>query len=137
MTHLGIDFHSAISGDEFIWNLIPLSDRNPTTNDRIILHVTHRDQIVDMLDPQKVEYIWHKCLVSRIFHTRYTLGIVEVLGGRIPSSLTSIVYHIFDHLAQRSSFFLEVYYDSYATSLGAFNSFADPKDEVWSTSANV
>lgn len=136
-TDLGIDFHSPISWNEFLWYLIPLPDRNPTANDRVILHVTHRDQVVDMLDTQKVEYIRHKCLVSRIFYPGYTLGVVKVLCGGITSSLTSIVHHVLDHLAERPSFLLEVYYDSYATSLGAFDSFANPKDEIWSASTNV
>ena len=46
---------------------------------RIKVHITHGNHVVDLLNAQPVQYVWHESLEAHILHARNQLGRAEIL----------------------------------------------------------
>jgi len=75
-------------------NIVSLMDRNPALYDSIILHITHRHHIIDLLDAQPVQDVRHQCLEAHVLDTGDHFSGFEVFIGGVASAFTQVVYEI-------------------------------------------
>ena len=94
MCYLSIYLHSTIRRYELIGNLIPIRHCNATSNDGVVFEITHGNEVGDVFDTQKVQYIRHKGLMSSILNTCDNGGVVEVFRSIVASSFPPIVHHV-------------------------------------------
>jgi hypothetical protein len=101
------------------------------------VHITHRNHVVDLLNAEPVQYIWHKSLEAHVLHASNQLGRAEVLVRGVATALAKVVYQIFGHLAERTAFLAEVHDDANTTALRRTDAFLNREHEVRFASADV
>mmetsp|Transcript_65176 Transcript_65176/g.173780 ORF Transcript_65176/g.173780 Transcript_65176/m.173780 type:complete len:527 (-) Transcript_65176:281-1861(-) len=137
--HLGSDLHLCILGNHVWWNLYSLHNLDARRHDRVMLHVAHGDEPVDLCDAQPVQDIGHEDLEAGVGHASHLLGAVEILGRLVTAllALTHVVDEVFCHLPKRSALFSEVYNDSCAASLSTLDALLDGLRQVRPACADV
>ena len=101
-------------------------------NDRIVLHVGHADEVVDLRDSEEVQGVGHESLETSILHSSNLLRTAEVSIGRISSFLTfaRVVDQVFGHLAEGSTFLSVVDDDAASTPLRRFDTLLNRMRQV-------
>ena len=100
-------------------------------------HITHRNHVVDLLDAKPVQHVRHESLEAHVLHTSYELGRAEVLVCGVATALAKVVYQIFRHLAQRTTFLAEVHNDANTTALCRTDALLYREYEIRFASADV
>src|SRR5919201_351291 len=64
-----------------------LADLDAGAHDRVVLHVRHRDQPVDLADAEPVQHVGHQLLEPHVLDAGDALGAREVLRGAVAADL--------------------------------------------------
>mmetsp|Transcript_15028 Transcript_15028/g.35429 ORF Transcript_15028/g.35429 Transcript_15028/m.35429 type:complete len:298 (-) Transcript_15028:633-1526(-) len=128
-----------VGGNELVGDGDALNDLDARLGDGVVLHVTHRYQLVDLSDAQPVQRVGHQLLESHVFNARHTRGAMEV--GLRPVSpllpLPGVVHKELGHLAQAPALLPEVDNHAHASLLCSPDALLDAVDEVGSARADV
>jgi hypothetical protein len=137
--HLGGDFHLGILRHHVGRNLDSIHNLDARFHNGIVLHVRHRNEIVNLGDSQKVQGIRHHGLEPRILDTRHLFGTVEIRFGRVASFLAfaGIVHEVLGDFSERAAFFAVVNDDTASTALGGLDALFNGVRQVRTTRANV
>mmetsp|Transcript_5882 Transcript_5882/g.12842 ORF Transcript_5882/g.12842 Transcript_5882/m.12842 type:complete len:208 (-) Transcript_5882:987-1610(-) len=116
-----------------------MPDLDPGRGDRVVLHVRHGDEAVDLLDAEPQQRVGHQFLEAHVLYTSYHLGALEVVLRRVAAllPLACIVDHELGHLAQRAPLLPVVNDDSRAAFLGGAHALLDAVKQVGPARADV
>mmetsp|Transcript_51127 Transcript_51127/g.122994 ORF Transcript_51127/g.122994 Transcript_51127/m.122994 type:complete len:429 (-) Transcript_51127:1632-2918(-) len=137
--HLCGDLDLSILGDHVRRDLHPLDDLDASGSDRIMLHVTHGDEPVNLRHTEPVQDVWHENLESRVRHARHLLCAVEILRGPVAAflALAHVVDEVLCHLSQGAALLPEVNANSCSSPLGTLDALLDGVRQVRPASADV
>mmetsp|Transcript_35767 Transcript_35767/g.90178 ORF Transcript_35767/g.90178 Transcript_35767/m.90178 type:complete len:261 (-) Transcript_35767:1077-1859(-) len=137
--HLGINLDVRIGRYKLVGDGHPLHHLDAACHNGIVLHVTHRNQLVDLGDAEPVEGVWHQLLKPHVLHTRHARGAVKVGLRAVPPllPLAGVVDEKLGHLPERAPLLAEVDNDSHAPRLRRSDAFLDAVGEVGAARADV
>ena len=137
--HFGSDFDLGVLWDELLWDLYAVDDLYSSCNNSVVLHVGHRDEVVNFGDPKEVEWIGHEGLKSSILDACNLFGAIEVGLGRVSPllPLASIIHQVFSHFPEGAALLAEINHKACPTSLGCLDGFLDSMRQVGTTGTNV
>src|SRR5215472_11586242 len=136
---LGRDLDLRIRRDKLVWDGNALYDLHALTNERVVFHITHRNEPIDSLQAKPMDHVRHKLLEPDVLDSGHAFRALKIgrRGVATLLALARIVNKELRDLAKRAAFLAVIDDHAKPARLRCSRTFFDPVDEIRSTGTDV
>ena len=136
---LGGDFDVGVGGDHVVGDRHPLDDLDALADQRVVLHVAHRNEANEALQAEPFDRVGHQLLETRVLDAGDAFGALEILRRGVAAflALAGVVDQKLCHFAEGAAFLAVVDDDAEAAGLAGNGAFLDAVDQVRTAGADV
>src|SRR5262245_17146438 len=88
---LGCDLDLRIRRDKLVWDRNALYDLHALTNERVVFHITHRNEPIDSLQAKPMDHVRHELLEPDVLHSGHAFRALKI-GRRGVATLLALAH---------------------------------------------